>query len=117
MERAGVKLGDARNRLELIVVTDLLIMLRPTSDVTAGERILLTVPFAAGMSPARDRHPETLPVLTSPHGGTTRRRHVNITVADSITKCAPANTTWRAQVRSPGQGRHRSTSRKNCVSE
>ncbi|WP_375754400.1 DUF2381 family protein [Corallococcus exercitus] len=53
VDRAGVKLGDAKDRLELFVVNDRLVMLRPTSDVTAGERVLLTVPFADGLSPAR----------------------------------------------------------------
>ncbi|MFP2896339.1 DUF2381 family protein [Corallococcus sp. 4LFB] len=53
VDRAGVKLGDARDRLELIVATDRLIMLKPTADGAASERVLLTVPFADGMSPAR----------------------------------------------------------------
>ncbi|MCY1045380.1 DUF2381 family protein [Corallococcus sp. bb12-1] len=53
VDRAGVKLGDARDRLELFVVNDRLVMLRPAADVAAGERVLLTVPFADGMSPAR----------------------------------------------------------------
>ncbi|MCY1043864.1 DUF2381 family protein [Corallococcus sp. bb12-1] len=53
VDRAGVKLGDARDRLELVVATERLIMLKPTANVAASERILLTVPFADGMSPAR----------------------------------------------------------------
>ncbi|WP_158621625.1 DUF2381 family protein [Corallococcus aberystwythensis] len=53
VDRAGVKMGDARDRLELIVATDRLIMIKPTADVAASERVLLTVPFADGMSPAR----------------------------------------------------------------
>ena len=53
VERAGVKLGDARDRFELVVATDRLIMLKPMGDVATGERVLLTVPFADGMSPAR----------------------------------------------------------------
>ncbi|MCY1030157.1 DUF2381 family protein [Corallococcus sp. BB11-1] len=53
VDRAGVKLGDARDRFELIVVNDRLIILKPTGDVGAGEHVLLTVPFADGMAPAR----------------------------------------------------------------
>ncbi|NNB96807.1 DUF2381 family protein [Corallococcus exiguus] len=53
VDRAGVKLGDAKDRFELIVATDRLIMLKPTGDVGTGERVLLTVPFADGMAPAR----------------------------------------------------------------
>jgi uncharacterized protein (TIGR02268 family) len=53
VDRAGVKLGDARDRFELIVATDRLIMLKPTGDVGTSERVLLTVPFADGMAPAR----------------------------------------------------------------
>nr|WP_306466059.1 DUF2381 family protein [Corallococcus exiguus] len=53
VDRAGVKLGDARDRFELFVVNDRLVMLKPTGDVAAGEHVLLTVPFVDGMSPAR----------------------------------------------------------------
>ncbi|RKH04804.1 DUF2381 family protein [Corallococcus sp. CA053C] len=53
VDRAGVKMGDARDRLELLVATDRLIMIKPMADVAASERVLLTVPFADGMSPAR----------------------------------------------------------------
>jgi uncharacterized protein (TIGR02268 family) len=53
VDRAGVKLGAAGERLELFVVSDRLIMLKPTANVAASERVLLTVPFADGMSPAR----------------------------------------------------------------
>ncbi|WP_158621620.1 DUF2381 family protein [Corallococcus aberystwythensis] len=53
VDRAGVKLGDARDRFELFVVNDRWVMLKPTGDVATGERILLTVPFADGMSPPR----------------------------------------------------------------
>jgi uncharacterized protein (TIGR02268 family) len=53
VDRAGVKLGDARDRLELVVATDRLIMLKPTANVVASDRVLLTVPFADGMAPAR----------------------------------------------------------------
>ncbi|RYZ44646.1 MAG: DUF2381 family protein, partial [Myxococcaceae bacterium] len=53
VDRAGVKLGGARDHVELIVATDRLVMLKPTADVAASERVLLTVPFADGMSPAR----------------------------------------------------------------
>ncbi|RKG80195.1 DUF2381 family protein [Corallococcus exercitus] len=53
VDRAGVKLGDARDRFELIVATDRLIMLKPTGDLGTSERVLLTVPFADGMAPAR----------------------------------------------------------------
>ncbi|NOK33643.1 DUF2381 family protein [Corallococcus exercitus] len=53
VDRAGVKLGDAKDRFELIVATDRLIMLKPTGDMGTGERVLLTVPFADGMAPAR----------------------------------------------------------------
>ncbi|WP_158623560.1 DUF2381 family protein [Corallococcus sp. CA053C] len=53
VDRAAVKLGDARDRFEVIVATDRLIMLKPTGDVATGERVLLTVPFADGLSPVR----------------------------------------------------------------
>jgi uncharacterized protein (TIGR02268 family) len=53
VDRAGVKVGDARDRLELFTVNDRLIMLKPKGEVATGERVLLTVPFTDGLSPAR----------------------------------------------------------------
>nr|WP_253902942.1 DUF2381 family protein [Corallococcus exiguus] len=53
VDHVGVKLGDARDRFELFVVNDRLVMLKPTGDVAMGERVLLTVSFLDGMSPPR----------------------------------------------------------------
>lgn len=53
LERDAVTLGDAGDRFALFEVNTRSIVLKPASHLATGERVLLTVPFADGMSPAR----------------------------------------------------------------
>ncbi|RKH43672.1 DUF2381 family protein [Corallococcus sicarius] len=53
VDRDAVTSGNTGLQFALFEVNSRSIVLRPTGEFTPGERVLLTVPFADGMSPAR----------------------------------------------------------------
>lgn len=53
VERDAVTFGDAGGRFSLFEVGPRLVVLKPASELAKGERVLLTVPFADDLAPAR----------------------------------------------------------------